>query len=66
MRRSAVVLLAATTAAGTLLLGRSAYQSFLWAPGATTHTWPALIAMLAVAAGLRVTDRGGARWCAGH
>ena len=64
MTRLAVVVLAALTAASTLLLGRSAYQSFLWAPGAITHTWPVLIGLFAVAAGLRVADRGGARWWA--
>ena len=64
LSRLAVVLLAATTTACALLLGRSAYQSFLWAPGAITHTWPVLIAMFAVAAGLRVADQDRARWWA--
>lgn len=61
LRRTSVVLLAATTAAGAVLLGRSAYQSFLWAPGAITHTWPPLIAAFVVAAGLRVAGGGGVR-----
>src|SRR4051812_16235218 len=61
MSRIAVVLLAATTAASALLLGRSAYQSFLWAPGVITHTWPPLIATFVVAGGLRVAGGGRAR-----
>ena len=58
LSRVVVVVLAATTAASALLLGRSAYQSFLWAPGAITHTWPPLIALVAVAGGLRVLGGG--------
>ena len=61
LRRLDVAVLAVTATAGTVLLGRSAYQSFLWAPGATTHTWPPLLACLVVGIGLRVAGGAGGR-----
>lgn len=61
LRRLDVAVLAATASAGTVLLGRSAYQSFLWAPGATTHTWPPLLACAVMGIGLRGVDGGRSR-----